>query len=108
MVLSHFHHSTGPPSCAFSFDHRYPDLDIADSAQRIEALAVAFEEIRSTSGPASGFVARFRKPLRPDRIYRVAKSRHVFSVRKYNVSLRRNVHAAELFLKRRRFGDLHA
>ncbi len=30
----------------------------------------------------------------------------MFSVRKYEVSLRRNVHAAELFRKRRRFGDL--
>jgi hypothetical protein len=97
-----------PTLLCLSFDHRYPDLDIADSELRIKALAVAFEEIHSTSGPASGFVARFRKPLRPDRIYRMAKSRHVFSVRKYNVSLRRNMHAAELFRKRRRFGDLHA
>src|ERR1700685_356836 len=79
-----------PTVLCLSFDHRYPDLDIAASALRIKALAVAFKEIRSTSGAASDFVARFRKPLRPDRSYRIAKSRHVFPVRKYNVSLGRN------------------
>jgi hypothetical protein len=61
-----------------SFDHRNPNFDIAHSELRIKDLAAWFKEIRSTSGRASRLVARLPKPLRPDRIDRVAEERLAF------------------------------
>src|ERR1700682_73787 len=105
--LAHYHWFTGHAVSGCHAITGIQDLDITHSELWIKVFAVSFKEIRSTSNRPSGFVTRFWKPGRPDRIDRVAEPRHEFAIGKYNVFLCRNVYPPELFGERRSFRDLH-
>src|SRR6185295_18219264 len=82
---------------------RYPDLDAAGPALRIEGVAVALEV-----GGVGDLVAGLRQPAVPDRVHGAADRRDVVAVQEHRVALRGDAHAAELGRQVREAGDLDA